>query len=141
LLTHPLVKLARSVQRTAEGVVDLPLQMRAVRLDINYAFAGFDSGPKTEANFRKMELTVEKLKLRLESIRLKIERAQDRIDSAHNSLSDFDTQSERDRRLIADFRIQFHTLAANLAAWSNEIDDALEESDLILANFALEVRT
>lgn len=139
--SHPLVKLARSVQRTCEKVANLPLQMRSVRLDINFAFSTFDAGPKTEAAFRRLERVVEKDKLRLEAIRLKIDYARNQIETAHNFLSDFTNPSSSERDLISELELSFPGLVSELSNWSDEIDDALEEVDTILASFVLEVRS
>jgi hypothetical protein len=141
LFSHPLVKLARSIQRLGTKAANLPLQMRSVRLDINFALAAFDAGPKTEATFRKLECVVEKEKLRLEEIRLKIDFARSQIETAHSVLLDFKNPSPSERELILDLELSFPSLVSELSNWSDEIDDALEEVDTILASFALEVRS
>lgn len=115
--------------------------MRSVRLDINFAFSTFDAGPKTDAAFRKLERVVEKDKLRLEAIRLKIGYARNQIETAHNFLSDFTNPSSSERELISDFELSFLSLVSELSDWSDEIGNALEEVDTILASFALEVRS
>lgn len=115
--------------------------MRSIRLDINFAFSTFDAGPKTEAAFGKLERVVEKDKLRLEAIRLKIDYARNQVETAQNFLSDFTNPSPSERALISGLELSFPNLVSELSDWSDEVGDALEEIDTILANAALEVRS